>query len=80
MTGYSDGGKASVSVRLVLTRRAKRNGAYEEELVQDCGGGSPSGCKENAIRVQSAALTVIASEGSERFDTLAGAVEVEEKQ
>lgn len=48
--------------------------------MQDCGGGSPSGCKENAIRVQSAALTVIASEGSERFDTLAGAVEVEEKQ
>lgn len=60
--------------------RKGENGTYKEEPVQECGGGSPSGCKENAIRVQSAALPVIASESSERFDTLAGAVEVEKEK
>lgn len=56
------------------------NGTYKEEPVQECGGGRPPGCKENAIRVQSAALPVIACESSERFDALAGAVEVEKKK
>jgi hypothetical protein len=58
----------------------RRKRTYEEESVQEGGGGSPSGCEENAIRMQAAALPVIASEGSERFDALAGAVEVEKEK
>ena len=51
-----------------------------KEPVQESGGSSPCGCEENAIRVQSAALAIIAGESSERLDALAGAVQVKEEE